>query len=88
MAERSLHQLQTLTTSAEANFLRFREMTGKANEEELARKQDINKIYLEQKRVSSDRLSQIVAEMRSFSEGLLAIRDVISPGKDDEKERN
>ena len=77
---------QTLTTSAEANFLRFREMTGKASEEELARKQEINQIYLDQKRVSADRLSQIVAEMRSFSEGLLAIRDVISPGKDDEKE--
>ena len=76
---------QTLTTSAEANFLRFREMTGKASAEELARKQEINAIYLEQKRVSSDRLSQIVAEMRSFSEGLLAIRDVIDPGKDDEK---
>ncbi|MDP5172229.1 MAG: DNA repair ATPase [Bacteroidia bacterium] len=70
-------EAQTLATGAEANFLAFRQLIGKANEQETARRKEIVGMYLEQKRVSMDRLGQLVEEMRTFSEGLLSIRDVL-----------
>lgn len=75
-------EAQTLTTGAEVNFLKFREMMGKFSPEEKQRRDEIVRMYLENKRVNMDRLGQMVEEMRTFTEGLLSIRDLMAGGKE------
>lgn len=77
-------EAQTLTTGAEVNFLKFREMMGKTTAAEQLRRAEIIKTYLDNKRVNMDRLGQMVAEMRTFTEGLLSIRDLMAGGKNTE----
>lgn len=75
-------EAQTLTTGAEVNFLKFREMMGKSSPEEQQRRDEIVQMYIENKRVNMDRLGQMVEEMRTFTEGLLSIRDLMAGGKE------
>ncbi|MCH2111075.1 MAG: ATP-binding protein, partial [Polyangiaceae bacterium] len=68
---------QTLSQGAEANFLRFRALTGQLNEAEVARWEEICQLYRAQKTLEGDRLAQLVQEMGRFAEGLSSIKDAI-----------
>ncbi|GAB4423393.1 MAG: DNA repair ATPase [Bacteroidia bacterium] len=73
-------EAQTLTTAAEANLLRFKQMNGYASEADQARWAEICQIYLREKALSADRMAQLVQEMGNFSQGLTAIREVLEKG--------
>jgi len=89
MNEQELHTLisshyeseaQTLTSGAEANLLKFKQLNGYAQNGDGKRWKEICRIYREQKTLSADRMAQLVKEMGSFSEGLMAIKDVLERG--------
>lgn len=77
------NQAQTLTTGAEANLLKLRELLGTLNEEEQARWDDIKKTFARNLLLGgegSDRLAQVIAQMTQFSEGLGDIKSVLAEG--------
>ncbi|MBT7402059.1 MAG: hypothetical protein HN774_12895 [Bacteroidetes Order II. Incertae sedis bacterium] len=69
---------QTLTTGAEANLLKFRELTGTLSDEESERWKEIKKVYQRNQLMGqgdpSDPVGRIVAQLTGFSEGLQDIR--------------
>ncbi|RMG67828.1 MAG: AAA family ATPase, partial [Bacteroidetes bacterium] len=71
---------QTLTSGAEANLLKFKQLTGWATPEDERRWEQIREMFLQQKNLSADRLTQLVAEMSAFSQGLQGIREVLEKG--------
>lgn len=71
---------QTLTTGAEANLLKFKQLNGYAANGDAARWEEICRIYREQKTLSADRMAQLVKEMGSFAEGLRGIKEVLERG--------
>ena len=71
---------QTLTTGAEANLLKFKQLNDYAANGDAQRWDEICRIYREQKTLSADRMAQLVKEMGSFSEGLMAIKEVLERG--------
>ena len=71
------NEAQTLSANAEANFLKFKIMTGYATEQDLCRWEEVRQLYLEHKRLNGDRMLQMIDEMSSFSSGLDGIRDVL-----------
>ncbi|MEO0473039.1 MAG: AAA family ATPase [Bacteroidota bacterium] len=71
---------QTLTSGAEANMIRFKEMNGFASDNDATRWEEICRLYREQKSLSADKLSQLVREMGSFSEGLKGIQEALEKG--------
>lgn len=73
-------EAQTLTTGAEANLLKFKQLLGWMTEEEEARWEEIVAIYQREKVLSGDRLGQLVQHMESFSRGLIDIREVLEKG--------
>ena len=72
---------QTLTTGAEANALKFKELLGIQNEEEQARWTEIKKTYKRNQLLGSadgsDPVGRVVAQMTTFSEGLEGIKSTI-----------
>ena len=71
------NESQTLTTGAEANLLKFKELEGKATEEEVARWEQIKKEFGKQKLLGgageNDPIARVVAQMTQFNDGLEAI---------------
>jgi hypothetical protein len=78
------NQAQTLTTGAEANLLKFRLMTDQIDEEQAARWEDICRTYKRNQVLGAaggdDQLSQIIAQMTTFSDGLNGIRSTLDKG--------
>ena len=78
------NQAQTLTTGAEANLLKFRELLGTLSETEAARWEEIKKTFQRNVFLGStggdDKFAQVVAQMTLFSEGLADIRNVLTDG--------
>ncbi len=75
------NEAQNLTTGAEANLLKFREMEGILNEEEAARWENIQKEFRKQKVLGggeSDPVTRVVAQMQEFREGLTDIGNRIA----------
>ena len=78
------NQAQTLTTGAEANLLKLKELLGQLREQEIERWEDIKRKF--QRNVllgaaeGDDKFSQVVAQMTTFSEGLNDIKNVLSAG--------
>lgn len=68
------NESQTLTTGAEANLLKFRELEGVLTEEEQARWDQIKKDFGKQKLLGgageNDPVARVVAQMTQFNEGL------------------
>ena len=68
------NESQTLTTGAEANLLKFKEMEGVQTEEEQARWDQIKKDFGKQKLLGgageNDPVARVVAQMTQFNEGL------------------
>lgn len=74
------NESQTLTTGAEANLLKFKEMEGVLTEEEAARWAQIKKDFGKQKLLGgageNDPVARVVAQMSQFNDGL----DLIGQG--------
>lgn len=73
---------QTLTTGAEANLLKFKEMTGWITPEEQARWDDIRQTFRRNNRVRSlggeDASAKLIAQVADFTEGVASIREVLA----------
>lgn len=74
---------QTLTSGAEANFLKFKELTGTLTPEEAARWSDI-KTTFQRNTIArgtggeDDPVGRVVAQLHGFQDGLAAIRETIA----------
>lgn len=75
---------QTLTTGAESNLLKFKELTGRLNTQEAARWEEIKKTYrrnVQLRGVGEDeKFGQLIVQLTSFSDGLDQIRQTLSAG--------
>ena len=71
---------QTLTSSAEANLLRFKQLNGYAEAADQARWEEIVEIFQREKLMAADRLGQLVQQMGNFSAALDEIRKVLEKG--------
>ena len=74
---------QTLTTGAESNLLKFRELIGRLDEVQTKRWEDIKKTFCRNKLLggdSDDKVSQIVRQLNAFGAGLDTIGDAIANG--------
>ena len=72
---------QTLTADAESNMLKFKEIMGILTDDEAKRWKSIQRTYQENVRMrgidQDDAVGQVVMQMRSFSDGLEAIREAV-----------
>ncbi|UKB83890.1 DNA repair ATPase [Chryseobacterium sp. MEBOG06] len=75
------NESQTLTTGAEANMLKLKELFGTLSEEETERWNEIKKTFLKNKTLKglgeNDRMSQIVALLAQFGDGLEGIKEAL-----------
>lgn len=78
------NQSQTLTTGAEANLLKFRVLNNLLDEEQAQRWEDICRTYKRNQILGAaggdDQLSQILAQMTTFSDGLHGISSTLDKG--------
>ncbi len=76
------NESQTLTTGAEANLLKFREMEGLLTEEEAARWAEIKKGFNKNKLLGAggenDPVARVVAQLSQFNDGLEGIQQGLS----------
>lgn len=75
------NESQTLTTGAEANMLKLKELTGILAEGETERWNEIKKTFIKNKTLKglgeNDRMSQIVALLAQFGDGLEGIKEAL-----------
>jgi hypothetical protein len=75
---------QTLTTSAEANLLKFKELMGILNDVETRRWKDICRTFQQNVKLkgvgADDQFGQVLVQLREFSDGLHAIRETVADG--------
>lgn len=78
------NESQTLTSGAEANLLKFKELTGHLSETEAARWEEIKRGFRKKQQFhgidTSDRLGQVIATLSGFGEGLTDIKTVLDRG--------
>ncbi len=71
---------QTLTTGAEANLLRFKELTGLMNAEDKERWEEIKDIFMKKQKMlgvdGADRIGQVVASLNELVEGVKDLKGV------------
>ena len=75
---------QTLTSGAEANLLKFRELTGLLTPPQQERWDDIRRTFRQNLKMrgldSDDRTGQVIATLSSLNDGLLAIQKAVTSG--------
>jgi hypothetical protein len=73
---------QTLTSGAEANLLKFKDLAGTLTDEEAKRWAEICRKFQENLRFrgvgADDKFGQVIAQMGVFSDGLASIREALS----------
>ncbi len=75
---------QTLTTGAEANMLKWKEIVGCLNNEEQKRWDDIKKIFVKNKLIKGDdKIGQAVMVLSNLTDNLEMIKDIMAKGKDE-----
>ena len=78
------NDVQTLTSDAEANLLKFKELIGILTEEESRRWEDIKKTFRQNVKLkgvgADDKVGQVIVQMSAFTDGLEAIRDAMTQG--------
>jgi hypothetical protein len=85
------NESQTLTSGAEANLLKFKEMIGKLSPEESARWEEIKKTFRKNQILGGtgedDPVSRVVAKLAAFYDGLSGIKEVLAEGarRDDDR---
>lgn len=76
------NESQTLTTGAEANLLKLKEIMGILSEKEMERWNEIKTIFKKNNRLkgfgNNDKMNQVVALLEDFSEGLQGIQKAIT----------
>jgi hypothetical protein len=77
---------QTLTTSAEANLLKFKEMVGWITEEEQLRWEEIKTKFKRNQKMqgfgeNQNQMTMILSQIESVSDGLIGIKNVLSDSK-------
>lgn len=76
------NEAQVLTTAAEFNLLRFKEMTKWISEEEAERLESIRTTFMKNQAfeglAAGDRMTQVLAQLSALTEGLGGIRDVLT----------
>ncbi len=74
-------EAQTLTTGAEANLLKFKELTNTMNEEEKIRWEEIKKTFAKNKVFrnidDNNPMAQVIAQMSAFTDGVEGIRETL-----------
>ena len=80
-----LDKVLVLTTGAEANLLKFKELIGTMDDEEEQRWNDIKRTFKRNVLLGSagqgdDKFGQVVAQLTTFSEGLAEIRNTLETG--------
>jgi hypothetical protein len=79
-------EAQTLTADAEANLLKLKEMLGWISEKETSRWEEIKKTFNKNKVFrgmdGQDPMSQVIAQMSAFTEGVEGIRDALKGDKE------
>ena len=73
-------EAQTLTTGAEANLLKFKELFGKLNDDEATRWHDICKTFGRNKLFSAagdDKLAPVIAQLAGFNDHLMEIAEAL-----------
>ena len=77
---------QTLTTGAEANLLKFKELTGLATPQETERWEDIKRTFRQNVKMrgisADDKTGQVIAQLSTLSDGLDSIRRAMASGVD------
>ncbi|MCA9248270.1 MAG: AAA family ATPase, partial [Planctomycetales bacterium] len=75
---------QTLTSGAESNLLKFKELAATLTPEEATRWEEIKKTFRQNLKMRGidpgDKFGQVIAQMGVFSDGLDAIRDAVVHG--------
>jgi hypothetical protein len=75
------NESQTLTNGAEANMLKLKELMNLISEDENFRWEEIKKTFIKNKTIKglgeNDRMTQVIALLAQFSEGLEGIKDVL-----------
>ena len=78
------NESQTLTTSAEANLLKFKELTGILSTQEKERWQAIKTTFAKNNKLKgfgdANQMSLVLAQMMQFSENLQGIQEVLKHG--------
>ncbi|MBA9079180.1 AAA family ATPase [Rufibacter quisquiliarum] len=76
---------QTLTTGAEANMLKFKQLIGAATPEETQRWEDIKAAFVRNNKLKGfgdgNQVGQVLAQMENISEGLAGIKQVLGEKK-------
>jgi hypothetical protein len=75
---------QTLTTGAEANLLKFRELAGSMGDADQDRWDEIRQTFRRNQKLrgidEGDRFGQAIAQLASFADGLSEIRETLATG--------
>ncbi|MGG8497888.1 DNA repair ATPase [Tenacibaculum sp. TC6] len=75
---------QTLTSSAEANLLKYKELINRLSDEELVRWDTIKQIFVKNNKLkglgNKNEMAQILHQMMAFSENLEGIKSVLQKG--------
>lgn len=82
---------QTLTSSAEANLLKFKNMLGWQSEVELNRWNSLKETFQKNQRLKgfgeNNQMGLILGQMEALANGLLGIKEVLAKGKEEKKQR-
>jgi DNA polymerase III delta prime subunit len=74
---------QTLTSDAEANMLKWKELVGSINSEEQKRLDEIKNLFIKNKLVKGDdKLGQVVMAITNLTENLEKIKEIMAKGRE------
>jgi hypothetical protein len=74
---------QTLTSDAEVNMLKWKELVGFLNSEEQKRLDEIKKIFIKNKLIKGDdKLGQVVMAISNLTENLERIKEIMARGRE------
>ncbi|GAB5563547.1 MAG: DNA repair ATPase [Winogradskyella sp.] len=78
------NESQTLTSAAEANLLKYKELSNSLTEEELQRWEVIKTIFAKNNKLNSlggqNQMSQIIAQMADFTDNIEGIKEILRKG--------
>ncbi len=78
------NESQTLTSAAEANLLKYKELTNTMTGEELPRWEVIKETFVKNNKLKGfgdkNEMAQVLAQMMQFSENLMGIQEVLKSG--------
>ncbi|NAS31242.1 AAA domain-containing protein [Flavobacteriaceae bacterium R38] len=78
------NESQTLTSAAEANLLKYKELAGKLDDEDQERWNSIKEIFVKNNKLkgfgNANEMAQVLAQMMQFSDHLAGIQEVLKKG--------